>query len=236
MLFITNRFPTQSIKCRVGRVFDFGVKNNAASNSVFYCRRLGKGKYEEIGGSNLMSELKSSPYRQLLVYLHGFSNLPEAVFDGAAELQALCDKGKQKELLVLPVVWPCDDDQGIVKDYLDDQKAADASAFFPGPGAGALHEMARRRPAQPDRRSVPEAHQHAGALDGQSRAARDAVCLAQVRPAKRRAAAVSKHLPGGGGYRERIGAQGARRSTHRAMWWCLTPRTTWRCVQARWRT
>lgn len=129
MLFITNRFPTQSIKSRVGRAFDFDLKNNAASNSVFYCRRLGKDKYEEIGGFNLMSELKSSPYRQLLVYLHGFSNLPEAVFDGAAELQALCDKKKQKELLVLPVVWPCDDDLGIVKDYWDDQKAADASAF-----------------------------------------------------------------------------------------------------------
>lgn len=133
MLFITNRFPTQSIKSRVGRAFDFDLKNNAASNSVFYCRRLGKDKYEEIGGFNLMSELKSSPYRQLLVYLHGFSNLPEAVFDGAAELQALCDKKKQKELLVLPVVWPCDDDLGIVKDYWDDQKAADASAFsWPG--------------------------------------------------------------------------------------------------------
>lgn len=129
MLFITNRFPTQSIKSRIGRAFDFDLKNNAASNSVFYCRRLGKDKYEEIGGFNLMSELKSSPYRQLLVYLHGFSNLPEAVFDGAAEFQALCDKKKQHELLVLPVVWPCDDDLGIVKDYWDDQKAADASAF-----------------------------------------------------------------------------------------------------------
>lgn len=129
MLFITNRFPTQSIKSRVGRLFDFDLKNNAASNSVFYCRRLGKDKYEEIGGFNLMSELKSSPYRQLLVYLHGFSNLPEAVFDGAQEFQALCDKKKQHELLVLPVVWPCDDDLGIVKDYWDDQKAADASAF-----------------------------------------------------------------------------------------------------------
>lgn len=129
MLFITNRFPTQSIKSRIGRAFDFDLKNNAASNSVFYCRRLGKDKYEEIGGFNLMSELKSSPYRQLLVYLHGFSNLPEAVFDGAQEFQALCDKKKQHELLVLPVVWPCDDDLGIVKDYWDDQKAADASAF-----------------------------------------------------------------------------------------------------------
>lgn len=129
MLFITNRFPTQSIKTRVGRGFDFDLKNNAASNSVFYCRRLDKEKYEEIGGFNLMSELKASPYRQLLVYIHGFSNLPEAVFEGASQLQALCDAQKKNELLVLPVVWPCDDDLGVVKDYWDDQKAADASAF-----------------------------------------------------------------------------------------------------------
>jgi esterase/lipase superfamily enzyme len=30
---------------------------------------------------------------------------------------------------VVPVIWPCDNDAGIVKDYWDDQKAADASAF-----------------------------------------------------------------------------------------------------------
>jgi esterase/lipase superfamily enzyme len=129
MLFITNRFPTQSIKTRLGRAFDFDLKNNASSNSVFYCRRLGAGKYEEIGGFNLMSELKSSPYRQLLIYIHGFSNLPEAVFDGAAEFQALCDKQKKNEVLVLPIVWPCDDDLGIIQDYWDDQQSADASAF-----------------------------------------------------------------------------------------------------------
>ena len=129
MLFITNRFPTQSIRTRVGRRFDFDLKNNAAANSVFYCRRLSDGNYEEIGGFNLMSELKASPYRQLLVYIHGYSNLPEAVFAGAAEFQALCDAKKKHEVLVLPVVWPCDDDLGLVKDYWDDQKAADASAF-----------------------------------------------------------------------------------------------------------
>lgn len=129
MLFITNRFPRQSIKTRISREFDFDLKNNAPSNSVFFCRRLGKEKYEEAGGANLMSELKASPYRQLLVYIHGFSNLPEAVFEGASEFQALCDKAKKNEVLVLPVVWPCDDDIGIVQDYWDDQKSADSSAF-----------------------------------------------------------------------------------------------------------
>lgn len=30
---------------------------------------------------------------------------------------------------VMPLIWPCDNDFGIVKDYWDDQKAADQSAF-----------------------------------------------------------------------------------------------------------
>lgn len=129
MLFITNRFPTQSIKSKVGRRFDFDLKNNAPSNSVFYCNRKEHGSYEEVGGFNLMSALKASPYRQLLIYIHGFSNLPEAVFAGATEFQQLCDRAKRHEVLVLPVIWPCDDDCGIVQDYWDDQQAADSSAF-----------------------------------------------------------------------------------------------------------
>ena len=87
MLFITNRFPAQSIRTRIGRNFDFDLKNNAPSNSVFYCRRLAEGHYQEVGSFNLMAALKDSPYRQLLIYIHGFSNLPEAVFAGAAEFQ-----------------------------------------------------------------------------------------------------------------------------------------------------
>lgn len=129
MLFITNRFPKQSIQTRVGRKFDFDLKNNAPSNSVFYCQRHGPAEYEEVGGFNFMSALKTSPYRQLLIYIHGFSNLPEAVFEGAMEFQELCDKAKPDEVLVAPIIWPCDNDLGIVKDYWDDQKAADASAM-----------------------------------------------------------------------------------------------------------
>lgn len=129
MLFITNRFPTQSIRTRVGRRFTFDLKNNAPSNSVFFCQCQGPEKHEEIGSTELLKRLKASECRQILVYLHGYSNLPEDVFAGAAEFQALCDASKPKEILVLPVIWPCDNDYGIVQDYWDDQKAADASAL-----------------------------------------------------------------------------------------------------------
>ena len=36
---------------------------------------------------------------------------------------------KRNEVLVVPIIWPCDNDLGVVKDYWDDQKAADQSAF-----------------------------------------------------------------------------------------------------------
>ncbi len=128
MLFITNRFPKGSLQTRVGRKFEFDLKNNAPSNSVFFCRREADGQISEVGGLNFMSELKASPYRQLLLYIHGYSNMPEDVFQGAGEFQDLCDKAASQEVLVVPVIWPCDGDFGIIKDYWDDQKSADASA------------------------------------------------------------------------------------------------------------
>ena len=129
MYFITNRFPTQSIRTRAGRNFSFDLNDNAASNSVFFCVRNGKNDYTEIGSINLLERVKNAKYRQLCLYLHGFSNLPEDVFAGAAEFQDLCDKGKKNEVLVIPLIWPCDNDRGIVQDYWDDQKAADQSAY-----------------------------------------------------------------------------------------------------------
>ncbi|WP_078122073.1 alpha/beta hydrolase [Thiosocius teredinicola] len=129
MLFVTNRFPTQSIRTKIGRNFDFDLNDNAASNSVFFCERKSKGEYIEIGSVGFLGRLKKSGYRQILIYVHGFSNLPEAVFEDAAEFQALCNKARSNEVLVIPVVWPCDNDFGIVKDYWDDQKSADQSAY-----------------------------------------------------------------------------------------------------------
>lgn len=129
MLFITNRFPKQSIRSRNGRKFDFDLNNNAASNSVFFCERTGENAYTEIGSIDFLSRLKQSSYRQILIYIHGFSNLPEDVFSAASEVQLLSDIKKNGEVLVVPLVWPCDNNLGIIKDYWDDQKAADASAY-----------------------------------------------------------------------------------------------------------
>lgn len=129
MFFITNRFPTQSIRTRAGRNFSFDLDNNAASNSVFFCERNNSDKYTELGSISFLEKIKNSKYRQICLYIHGFSNLPEDAFSGAEEFQQLCNKEKKDEVLVIPLIWPCDNSLGIVKDYWDDQKAADQSAY-----------------------------------------------------------------------------------------------------------
>ncbi len=77
-----------------------------------------------------MDKLKKSKEDQLLFYIHGFSNLPEVdIFPRANTMQVLFDAKKQSFIKVIPIIWPCDNDMGILKDYWDDQKAADASSF-----------------------------------------------------------------------------------------------------------
>ena len=127
MLFITNRFPTGTIRSRAGRTFKFDLKNNAPSNSVYFCERADSGDITEIMGNSFFARLKTHAARQLLLYIHGFSNLPDAIFEAAAETQRLCDRQIAGEVLVVPMIWPCDDDLGVVKDYWDDQRSADAS-------------------------------------------------------------------------------------------------------------
>ncbi|MEM1352652.1 MAG: alpha/beta hydrolase [Pseudomonadota bacterium] len=129
MLFITNRFPKQSIRTRKGRKFTFDLSDNAPSNSVFFCKKGSGEDHKEIGSEAFLEDLKKSDYRQILLYVHGFNNLPDYIFQQAQDLQDLCDKAKKKEALVVPIIWPCDNDLGIVGDYWDDQKSADQSGY-----------------------------------------------------------------------------------------------------------
>jgi esterase/lipase superfamily enzyme len=129
MLFITSRMPTVNTEPELNKNFVFDLGNNSSSRGFYCCRRNKKGSYEEIGSKGLLAAIKESKYRQVLIYIHGFSNLPEDVFKNVEEFQGLCNKKKDGEVLVVPVIWPCDNDLGIVKDYWDDQKAADQSAF-----------------------------------------------------------------------------------------------------------
>jgi esterase/lipase superfamily enzyme len=128
MLFITNRVLQQGSVTVPGRDVSFDLDNNQAQQGVFFCERLSKNKYVELGSGAFLDRLKGSSYRQILLFLHGYSNLPEPhIFPRAETLQSLCDGEKANEVLVVPLIWPCDNDAGIVKDYYDDQLAADAS-------------------------------------------------------------------------------------------------------------
>lgn len=129
MLFITSRMPTVNTEPELNKEFAFDLKNNSSSRGFFCCERTKPNKYEEIGSQSLLSKIKESKYKQVLIYIHGFSNLPEDVFKNADELQSLCDKQKKLEVLVIPIIWPCDNDMGIIKDYWDDQRSADQSSF-----------------------------------------------------------------------------------------------------------
>ena len=130
MLFITNREPQGSIRTRVNRAYNFDLNKNAPSNSIYCCERLGENNYIEIGSEGLMSRLRDGKAKQLLFFIHGFSNLPEPnIFPRATKLQEYFDVKEQGLVQVVPIIWPCDNDFGIVKDYWDDQKSADLSAF-----------------------------------------------------------------------------------------------------------
>lgn len=130
MLFITNRSPQGSIRTKKGRTYKFDLNKNSPSNSIYCCERLGEDNYIEIGSDGLMSKLSESNAKQILLFIHGFSNLPEPdIFPRVTKLQEYFDSKEPNLVEVVPLIWPCDNDFGIVKDYWDDQKSADKSAF-----------------------------------------------------------------------------------------------------------
>ncbi|MEM6502534.1 MAG: alpha/beta hydrolase [Cyanobacteria bacterium P01_C01_bin.89] len=113
------------------RTVNFDLKNNGFHSSIYFCDRHGKDSYSEIGHTAFLEKLAEDPAEHILFYIHGFSSLPEApIFEQTQELQnhlnTLAPTGSIK---VVPLIWPSDDDFGIIKDYFDDQISADGSGF-----------------------------------------------------------------------------------------------------------
>jgi esterase/lipase superfamily enzyme len=130
MLFITNRALNEGFETVPGRSISFRLDDNSVQHSLYYCQRTKKDDYTELGSLAFLASLKDSAPQQVLIYIHGYSNLPEPdIFPRAAKLQKMCDAKEKGLVQVVPIIWPCDNDLGIVKDYWDDQKAADASGF-----------------------------------------------------------------------------------------------------------
>jgi len=108
----------------------FDLENNSPTNSVAFCRRVSKHCYIEMGSQKFIEELRRTNGQQLLFYIHGFNNLPEeGIFTAASSLQKSFNKRHSNLIDVIPIIWPCDNDLGLIKDYWDDQKAADMSGF-----------------------------------------------------------------------------------------------------------
>ena len=136
MLFVTNRRFAEGPSGTVTagslpppRSVSFDLDETEPSAAVHFCERLDKDDHREVYGPRFMDRLKSAPASQVLLYVHGFNNLPERhIFPRAATLQSLCDAAEPDLVQVVPMIWPCDDDRGLLKDYWDDQSAADASA------------------------------------------------------------------------------------------------------------
>lgn len=130
MLFVTNRRVLGSRRSQAGREIRLDLDDNEPGSSLFFCERRAPGRYVELLSAPFFSRLRRSPRQQLLLFLHGFNCQPEQpAFPDALRLQASCDLLAPGLVEVVPLVWPCDDDLGLVLDYFDDQRAADASGL-----------------------------------------------------------------------------------------------------------
>lgn len=133
MLFITNRSMNEGIALEIGRVVSFNDQNNQSGQSLYFCRRNEVNQYTEIGSQNLLAELRESTAEQILIYIHGFNNQPEEdIFPRTQTLQDMFDAAQPNLVKVLPIIWPCNNETGLLREYFDDQDAADAStiAFY----------------------------------------------------------------------------------------------------------
>ncbi|MEV8466025.1 alpha/beta hydrolase [Fluviibacterium sp. DFM31] len=129
MLFVTNRVPDEGLKTTLGRNCTFSPANNAVCNATFFCRREASGATVEIGSAALFQALKDAKADHILFFIHGFNTSPKAALNRAAQLQEFCDRKEKDKVLVLPFLWPTDDDSAllILNDYVDDRHSAQLS-------------------------------------------------------------------------------------------------------------
>jgi Alpha/beta hydrolase of unknown function (DUF900) len=130
MLFITNRKFKQGNKTSPGRILEFDLDDTESSASVHFCSHVPGHWYFETGVSQFLHQISRSPYKQILLYIHGFNILPvSGIFDHAETLQELFDEAEKDSILVVPVIWPTDKDTGIQFDYYDNRMSAFASGI-----------------------------------------------------------------------------------------------------------
>jgi esterase/lipase superfamily enzyme len=130
MLFLTNRRVEGGRRSQVGRTVTFARDDPEPGVSLYFCQRLGPERYVELTALPFFHRLRRSPRQQVLFFIHGFNCQPErGVFPAAERLRDLCDAAAPGLVEVVTVLWPCDDDFGLVLDYWDDQANADVSGL-----------------------------------------------------------------------------------------------------------
>jgi len=126
MYCITNR-----ILKKKGNGMDF-KDTNELSQSLQFCRTAKGKKLEVIPSEKLFAELRDNETDlEFLLYIHGFNNQPwQDILPNAARMQKQLDTAGLGHIRVVSIIWPCDDDFGIIKDYWDDQETAEFSGEF----------------------------------------------------------------------------------------------------------
>lgn len=132
MYFITNRAFQEGLTTVLNRSVQFDLNNNLPYPSVYFCKRNPDDSMIEIGSTAFFESLSTTPHKQILLYIHGFNTMPDQAFLKAHQIQKLLNSLEDNFALVVPLIWPCDNDFGIVKDYWDDQRAADSSGMGVG--------------------------------------------------------------------------------------------------------
>lgn len=129
MLFITNRKLKEKPRFTRKRKIRFDLDNTQPETSITFCRNDAASEaLYEIGHKAFFEELRMVDCPQILLYIHGFNVLPQDAFIQARQLQQLCDRKQPGEVRVVPMLWPTDNDFGLINDYYDDQITADGSA------------------------------------------------------------------------------------------------------------
>lgn len=129
MLFITNRKLKEKPRFSRKRKIRFDLNNSQPETSIYFCEKeSSSGDLYEIGHQAFFEALRTGDCPQVLLFIHGYNVLPEDAFQQTQHLQELCDQKHLGELQMVPMLWPTDNDFGMIQDYYDDQITADGSA------------------------------------------------------------------------------------------------------------
>jgi len=120
MYFITNKTLLRS---NGNCTFE---ESNEMSQSLRYCKMVNDTEFQEIQSKPFMKALMEAEEKEILFYIHGFNNQPyDDIFPRAKAMQKQLNEANLNSIKVVPIIWPCDNDFGVIKDYWDDQDSAE---------------------------------------------------------------------------------------------------------------